>query len=410
MNGAAPTYRRGPMRFSALELQQLAAIAGVCLAVVFLFVALFRWLEKMDAIWPQTAKKLGLRFREQSSGNPLLAASRIQSKVIEGVLDGVPIRLVASRETIGNVRRATTVVSAVVQTPGAPFTVQIAKGAQRPESQFHAIPLGDAEFDQKVMLSGEQPAAVRARFDRSVRAAILAVPIDQLGLTVTATEVTLSLPWMPFRANEVEALIRAARTIAGAAPTNAPVPAPSVPKRDAYLGQLAEGFGFTLEQLDANRRGEIHESQRKKVGVGCGPFVAIFFTLATLGGGVGGAFALYDDFRKPISRTDMNGIYALGGAGVVLGLICLAITISAFRGVAARKRAYLGRPEVVEGPVQKVSISGRYVAFKLNLGGRTFVTPKKGWDLITQSARYRVYAVHGELISVEPATGTPSSG
>lgn len=406
------------MRFSTLELQQLAGIAAGGVVVAVLIVLLVRWLKKMDAIWPDAAKALGLLFREDDQGNPWVTNVLTRSSIVEGVLDGVPVRLAATTERRGNTRRIQTTVTAVAQSAGPAFTVQLAMGAKRPKQQFHVIALGDAHFDRKVVLSGEEPDAVRARIDRPVREALLALPytIDQLGLTVTAQEVTLAWPGTPSQQPEIETLIRAAVAIAGAKPQGGPARAappptrssPPAPKGD-YLRQLADGFGFTLEQLEANRRGTIHEGQRKKVGVGCGVFFAIFFMLASLGGGVGGAIALYADFQKPISSTDMNGIYALGGAGVVVGFLFLLATIASFRTIARRKAAYLGAPVVFEGPVQKIQITGQHTDHRLNVGGLHVSVPKPGWDLVTQSAGYRLYTANDELLSIEP-TGTTSSG
>lgn len=177
--------------------------------------------------------------------------------------------------------------------------------------------------------------------------------------------------------------------------------------RDEYVAQLAKGHGFTLEQLELNRSGKLHPAQvarGRRSGVAPGVFLSLLAVLA-IGGGVGGALLLYDDYRKPVSSVDMNGLYALGGGGVLLGLLFLYGAISSFSSVGRHRAAYArGQIVVSEGSVQKVRIRQRRSAdtWRYEIGGRSFNVPNDGWELVTNGARYRVYSIAGDFLSIEP--------
>lgn len=174
-----------------------------------------------------------------------------------------------------------------------------------------------------------------------------------------------------------------------------------------YLEQLAKAHGFTLEQLAANRDRQIHPAQLargRRSGVGSG-VVLVILALVILAGGVGGALLLYSDLRPPISQVDLNGVFALAGAGLVIAIGLGIAAITTFRKVGRRRDAYgRGQPDLVEGPVQKIHIRRRRErdAYRYQIGGKTFDVPHDGWQLVTQGARYRAYFVAGDLLSIEP--------
>ncbi len=182
------------------------------------------------------------------------------------------------------------------------------------------------------------------------------------------------------------------------------------PPPTSHLDQLARAHGFTLEMLMANRAGHVHPTQRvqggrKGIGLAVFLFVLAFLLLA---GGVGGAALFYDDLRPPISDTDMNAVYAMAGAGVVLGLAAVAGGIVTVLRVGQRRGAYQrGALAVVEGPLAKAVIRGsRGVpdVYRYQIGGRTFdFVPREGWELVAHGARYRVYCVGSDLLSLEPS-------
>lgn len=179
------------------------------------------------------------------------------------------------------------------------------------------------------------------------------------------------------------------------------------PRLHAYLAQLAEAHGFTLEQLAANRGRHIHPAQARK-GKAEGTGIAVFFVVLSvllLAGGIGGAALLYDDLRPPISQVDMNAVYAIAAGGVLLSGGALAGAIALFRRARRRTQIYEGRQlEVLEGPIHKTHIWGGGVnQYVYDISGHRFYVMEKAWQLVTHGARYRVYTCAGDLLSLEPA-------
>jgi hypothetical protein len=179
------------------------------------------------------------------------------------------------------------------------------------------------------------------------------------------------------------------------------------PNLQAYLDQLGRAHGFDREQLAMNRAGRVHPSQAargKRSGIGCGVFL-VLLALLVLAGGTGGAAALYSDLREPISRVDMNGVYALAAAGVLLSLVFAAIAVSQFLSVGRRRGQYAtGGCGLAEGPLFKTRVrhSRNPDTYHVEVGGLRFTVGQALFDLVTQGARYRVYHVAGDLLSLEP--------
>jgi hypothetical protein len=180
--------------------------------------------------------------------------------------------------------------------------------------------------------------------------------------------------------------------------------APPGDPRLAYLSDLGMTHGFSLDELEQNRAGRVHPAQaarRKRSGIGCG-VVLLLLGLLFAAGGIGGALFLYEDYSKAVSDTDMNGLYALGGAGAVLGA---ALLLSAIVMFVRRGSSVKGRVLVAEGPLQKVHIDGRGgmpSQWRYQLGGASFGVSQKAWDLTTHGAWYRAYHLDGDLLSIEP--------
>ncbi len=177
--------------------------------------------------------------------------------------------------------------------------------------------------------------------------------------------------------------------------------------RRAYLQELGAAHGFTLEELGLNREGRVHPAQvsrGRSSGIGGSAF-AVVLGLVFAAAGVGGAVYLYDDYQKPISDTDMNGIYALGVGGMVLCMLFMGGAVLGFRKVAQRRSAYERGPILVEGPLRKVHIDGRGGVpsqWRYVIGGVTFQVSQRAWSFTTQGAQYRAYHVAGDLLSIEP--------
>lgn len=175
-----------------------------------------------------------------------------------------------------------------------------------------------------------------------------------------------------------------------------------------YLLQLGRAYGFTLDQLEANRAGLIHPAQLARgraSGVARGAMLLIL-AIAALSGGAAGASALHDELRPPISQVDMNGVYALVAAGVLVAITLGAAALATLLGVRQRRGIYArGELCVVEGPAHKIHIHRRGGAGDTRLcrvGDRTFPTQRSAWDLITQGAQYRAYFAGSDLLSIEP--------
>lgn len=175
---------------------------------------------------------------------------------------------------------------------------------------------------------------------------------------------------------------------------------------DATIEQLAQAHGFTLQDLAENRAGRLSETQRARGGaryfaVGCFTCLALVFAVA----GVGGALLLYDDYAKPVSDLDMRGLYALGAGGLVVGGICFLVALSAMSSDRRRRAAFAaGAVQRLEGPLQKVQVSVRRSPdeFFYELNGARLRVDRAAWELVIGGAPYRVFCLHGELLSLEP--------
>ena len=172
-----------------------------------------------------------------------------------------------------------------------------------------------------------------------------------------------------------------------------------------YLEQLGRQYGFTLDELEANRRGALHPEQLAR-GLRKGLVsIVVLATLGLLALGIGlvGAHTFYEGLGPDPSRVDVNAAYAIAGAGVSLGLVllvCAGISVARRR---ARKAAFaVGRIEVLEGALDKIRIGGTTRAFHFRVGGRSFSTLSTVWELLTQGANYRLYCVADQLLSFEP--------
>lgn len=185
------------------EAQQWLMIAAGGAVALFIIIAIARSLRAMNAIWPDCAKKLGLTFREESTGGAFTSRSE-HKKVLEGVAHGVPIRLVESREQVGNQRRSGTHVSgrSLFPTPHQ-FSMRI----ERPSAggaHFHAVATGDPQFDARFVLKSDAPALTRALIDPNVRAIVAALPMSELGLSYDRGEICLSWASTPTKLPEIE--------------------------------------------------------------------------------------------------------------------------------------------------------------------------------------------------------------
>lgn len=177
---------------------------------------------------------------------------------------------------------------------------------------------------------------------------------------------------------------------------------------EKYVNQLSKAHGFTLPELEANRGGLLHEKQVARAQRLTGPLLSFVLGDLCLAAGLIGATLFHDELKPPISSVDLNAVYAIAGAGIVVALCFWAIAVVSFRKSTLRRRAYQrGGTTTLEGPVLKSGVDGRGGAassWRLTLNGQTFEVNRATWELVTHGARYRAYVLHGDLLSFEPAS------
>ncbi len=182
------------------------------------------------------------------------------------------------------------------------------------------------------------------------------------------------------------------------------MPAPNL---QAYVDQLGRAHGFGREHLAMNRAGRLHPSQTsrgRRSGIGCAVFLVLLAILTILGG-TGGAAFFYSTLREPVERVDMNAVYAMAGAGVLLSLVFAALAVFQFLSVGKRRRQYDGGGcALAEGPASKTRVrhSRSPDTFHIEVGGHSFTVGAALFDLVTHGAGYRVYHLAGDLLSLEP--------
>lgn len=187
---------------SDYELMQWAGLGAGALVFIAIIVAIARWMRAMSAIWPNTAKKFGLVFKDDTSGGGFSSQSKSQQS-LDGAIEGIPIRVVSTWERTGNMRRSGTQVFARAPEPTQHrFNVQIERGV--PKAKFHLVPTGDAAFDRGIALKSEAAEAVRALATPDVRTALWRTPAQELSLSYDRGEIVLSFPGNPTTTAELE--------------------------------------------------------------------------------------------------------------------------------------------------------------------------------------------------------------
>lgn len=175
---------------------------------------------------------------------------------------------------------------------------------------------------------------------------------------------------------------------------------------EAYLQQLSKAQGFTLEQLEANRAGQVHPSQLAASKGVAGPVAALVFAVASLGGGATGAVLYYEDASKPLERLDRNALVLIIGATVVVTAFFVGVFVNSLRARRRRVEAYArGAVTVVTTQVAKQAVRGGRggpSTWLLHFGEHRFHVSEATWELVTHGATYRAFLVDGRLLSFEP--------
>lgn len=273
---------------------------------------------------------------------------------------------------------------------------------------MHLVPTGDAWFDTLRFVTCDAPETVRRVLTPSVRGALLKSPQDELRLTITEDHVVMSWAALPMTAAELQApidvvLVLATEVRSANTPPYAPDARPAAVREDAAV-VLARAFGFTPEQLEANRQGRLHPEQRARVAGQDGRVAVGFLVVAVLCAvaGVAGGIYNYRDRMEPRFTT-----FAIP-AGLGLALAG-AFGVAHFRTLGERRarRAVLGgdAPQVVEGAVSPWEIRGHGVppSIGFTIGAHTFNSTRTWNALLTPGARYRVYFVRDMVLSIEPS-------
>ncbi len=180
------------------EWLQMGALAAGGLAVAGVVYAVVRWLRKVDAVFPETAKKYGLTFTHEQRGSAFTNVA--QSSRLRGVANGTPIEVTSTYETRGRLRIRSTLVASRAPAGLPPCTMNILR--RPPAATVHLVPTGDAQFDTRHWVTSDVPAVVRAVLTPAVRTELLRCPQPELRLVVTDGHLVLSFPNTPV--NEAE--------------------------------------------------------------------------------------------------------------------------------------------------------------------------------------------------------------
>jgi hypothetical protein len=200
---------------SDYEMMQWAGIFAGCVVFVVIVVAIVRFSLKQGAIWPDCARQFGLVFKEQDVGNAFTSRSERQ-KSMEGIAQGVPVRVVESSERIGGTTRTGTRVFGRSMFPSAhQFALQVEKFGNR-AAHYHVVQTGDPTFDRCVVVKSDAPDAARALLQPPVRAAILELPMSSIALSYDRGELCVSYAGMVTSARELEVPLRLVIAAAGA--------------------------------------------------------------------------------------------------------------------------------------------------------------------------------------------------
>ena len=109
-------------------------MAAVVLVSVYFIV---RWSRKLDALFPEAARKYGVSFTREKRGGFL--GNILDSSRLTGVVDGTPLEGVSTYQTRGRARMRSTLVASPA--PGLlPCTINISH--RRPAADVHLVPTG----------------------------------------------------------------------------------------------------------------------------------------------------------------------------------------------------------------------------------------------------------------------------
>ena len=196
---------------STYELLQWLGLGAGALVVSAIVIGAVKLSRATDAIWPNAATKYGLVFEQQKAGNALTPQRSVLS--LTGTAHQVPLRVISTRELVGQTKRTSTAFYARSLYP-APhrFSLRISRGSAG--HAYHVVTTGDEAFDRAVRLQSDSPELTRALANPAVRGAILSLPVNDVGLSYDNGELCLSYGQQPLRQAELEAPLELVLTLA----------------------------------------------------------------------------------------------------------------------------------------------------------------------------------------------------
>ena len=194
---------------SALEWAQVLAVLLVVSAIVAGVVLVAK---KEGAAWAAVAREFGLAFSKEKQGTGL--GNVRQSSLLQGQVQGIPVKLVATYETRGRMRMRGTWIATDNPTRVPPCVINVL--GKPPAAEVHRVPTGDASFDSRRWITSDTPTAVRFLLSDEVRAKLLACPQTDLKIVVEGGNLVLSFGGTPSGLAELKAPLEALLALARA--------------------------------------------------------------------------------------------------------------------------------------------------------------------------------------------------
>jgi hypothetical protein len=195
---------------SVVELLQILAVVLVILGIVAGVVMLSR---KEGAAYAAVASRYGLAFSKEKQGTGL--GNVRQSSVLQGEVEGVPVKLVATYETRGRTRMRGTWIATDNPMRVPPCAINVSGTA--PKTDVHLVRTGDAAFDARRWITSDTPTAVRFLLGDEVRARLLACPQAESKIVVDGGTLVFSFGGTPSSLAELQAPLDALLALAKAA-------------------------------------------------------------------------------------------------------------------------------------------------------------------------------------------------
>lgn len=188
----------------------MLAVALVVIGIVAGVVMLAR---KEGAAYAEVARRYGLAFSREKQATGL--GNVRQSSLLQGQVDGVPVKLVATYETRGRTRMRGTWIATDNPMRVPPCAINVL--GTPPKADVHLVRTGDAAFDARRWITSDTPTAVRFLLVDEVRTRLLACPQAEFKIVVDGGTLLLSFGGTPSNLAELQAPLDALLALAKAA-------------------------------------------------------------------------------------------------------------------------------------------------------------------------------------------------